>query len=98
MKKASKPALAKKAGQKKPMAKPSKKTKTEGGNALAEAVLRLAESADRLAHAAEKLSQAAARLQSAAEPEAQPRREASGPADQLPEEKEIADDVQDESD
>ena len=87
MKKARKPAPAKKVGQKKPMANPSKKKKAEGATELAEAAVRLTESADKLAHAAERLLQVFGRLQSEAEPDVQPRREASGPADELPEDK-----------
>jgi hypothetical protein len=98
MKKARKPAPAKKAGQKKPMAKPSKKKKAEGAAELAEAAVRLTKSADKLAQAAEKLSQAAARLESVAEPDVQPRREASGPADELPEDKPTEDNGHNETD
>jgi hypothetical protein len=96
MKKARNPTPAKKASQKKPMANPSKKG--EGGNALAEAVVRLTKSTDKLAQAAEKLSQAAARLESVAEPDVQPRREASGPADELPEDEPTEDDGHNETD
>ena len=79
------------------MAKPSK-TKKAGAPQFVEAVVRLTESADKLARAAEKLSQAAARLEIAAEPDLQPQREASGPADELPEHKGAGDDIQNETD
>jgi hypothetical protein len=98
MKKARNPTSAKKASQKKPTATPSKKKKVGDATELAEAAVRLTESADKLAQAAEKLSQAAAQLPSAAERDAQPRREAGGPADELAEDKVAAADVQNESD